>query len=122
MHARRRAEAEADLFIVAPKRLAQFLSYYHHKIEPVLEGARHIHNEHLLLSYASQTAQKKTQLIYPEVLEDLCRSTGLKSIAVSRAVHCANAFCVALTTARDDFKIVYTGDTRPNEDLNVLGR
>lgn len=49
---------------------------------------------------------------YPSVLSELTSALGLTSLVVARAFHCPGAFLLALTTARDNFKIVFTGEER----------
>ena len=45
----------------------------------------------------------------------------LKSIKTCRVFHCPSAFAVALTTL-DGYKIVYSGDTRPTDNIIDLGQ
>ena len=65
-----------------------------------------------------------TQKIYPQILNPLLKNIGLKSIKTCRALHCPGAFCVSFVFnyEKDDreYKLVYTGDTRPTEQLVEL--
>lgn len=65
-----------------------------------------------------------TQKIYPQILNPLLKHIGLKSIKTCRALHCPGAFCVSLHLNYEEegreFKLVYTGDTRPTEQLVEL--
>ncbi|TRY64011.1 hypothetical protein TCAL_00784 [Tigriopus californicus] len=107
------------LYILGPGALTHFLRFYHEEFEPILTHAEQIKNEHLLL--VTLTAKMTpTQSIYPKVLQEVLEATGLKDLATSRAVHCPSSFCVTFTTEADDYKVVYTGDTRPNNSLTQL--
>lgn len=106
-------------FIIAPGALTHFLRFYHEEFEPILTHAEQIKNEHLLLILL--TAKNTTsQAIYPKILQEVHEATGLKNLATSRAVHCPSSFCVTFTTEANDYKVVYTGDTRPNNALTQL--
>ena len=56
-----------------------------------------------------------------EEKNDVLKEMKLKSISAIRADHIANSFCVAVVT-QDDYKIVYSGDTRPLQALIDLGK
>lgn len=67
-----------------------------------------------------------TQKLYPLILSELLKDLGLKSVTTSRALHCPGAFCVSFKfdygelEEGKEFKLVYTGDTRPNHFLDEL--
>jgi len=115
-------EQEVDkLYVIAPgKFLPEFYLKYHNEFEPFLEDAYQVRNEHLVLMTA-KGSQQKTQILFPWVMKEMLEYVGLKNIFTSRAVHCPLSFCLSITT-KDDFKLVFTGDTRPNADLVELGR
>ena len=117
-------EGEQDvdkLYVIAPgKFLPEFFLQYHNEFEPFLEDAYQVRNEHLVLMTAKGT-QQKTQILFPWVMKEMLEYVGIKNIFTSRAVHCPLSYCLSITT-EDDFKLVFTGDTRPNEDLVELGR
>jgi ribonuclease BN (tRNA processing enzyme) len=79
-----------------------------------------VSNEHLLTFTTPFNKEVKTQVMYPSVLKEILDGTGLQSIKTSRAVHCPSSFCVSLVT-KAGFKLVYSGDTRPNELFVQLG-
>ena len=61
-----------------------------------------------------------TQKLYPNILNSLLEAIGLSSLHTCRALHCPGAFSVKLNFEYQDgkqFKLVYTGDTRPTEQL-----
>ena len=51
----------------------------------------------------------------------LLEHVQLKSIKTCRVFHCPSAFAVSLTTL-DGYKIVYSGDTRPTDNIIDLGQ
>merc|ERR1711981_661589 len=61
-----------------------------------------------------------TQKLYPHILNPLLETIGLASLYTCRALHCPGAFSVKLNFQYQDgkqFQLVYTGDTRPTEQL-----
>jgi len=118
---RREKQGVDKLYVIAPgKFLPEFYLQYHNEFEPFLDDAYQVRNEHLVLMTAKGTLQK-TQILFPWVMKEMLQYVGIKNIFTSRAVHCPLSYCLSLTT-EDDFKLVFTGDTRPNEDLIELGR
>ena len=113
-------EPVKKLYILAPNRISAYLSLYHNKFEPVLTHLMQISNEHLLTFTPPSHPDQKTQTLYPSVLNEVCEALGLQSIKTCRAVHCPSSFSVSLVT-KAGFKLVYTGDTRPNDALVELG-
>jgi ribonuclease Z len=65
-----------------------------------------------------------TQKLYPQILDPLLKTIGLKSVKTCRALHCPGAFCVSFwfdyAEEGREFKLVYTGDTRPTDQLDQL--
>ena len=118
---RREKQGVDKLYVIAPgKFLPEFYVQYHNEFEPFLDDAYQVRNEHLVLMTAKGTLQK-TQILFPWVMKEMLQYVGIKNIFTSRAVHCPLSYCLSLTT-EDDFKLVFTGDTRPNEHLIELGR
>ena len=68
------------LFIIAPSLISQYLSFYHHKFEPVLTNLYQIQSQHLL--YYSPTHRKilKLDSFMLDVFKEMLLGTGLKSI------------------------------------------
>ena len=112
------------LYLLAPGRIDYFLLYYHMAFEPIVQDLIRVKNEHLLLNDLPGDISTgiKTQNVYPHVLNKLLDYTGLNGIYTSRAIHCTSAYCVAFHTQEDNYKVVYTGDTRPNPALIELGK
>lgn len=52
---------------------------------------------------------------------ELLSHLNLSSLVTAYVVHCDNSFGVAFTTL-DGFKLTYSGDTMPSEELIELGR
>jgi len=130
--ARQRAFQAVDtpptkLYVMAPSRMAEYLMMYHCRFESFLQDLVQIKNEHLLpFPYKWDTPEEDiTQTIYPKVLTEMNLDCGLKSILTCRAVHCPSSFHVAMTFENGEdkgYKIVYTGDTRPHDDLITFGK
>ena len=107
------------LDLLIPSKMTFFLKYYHTEFEPMLEDCKQVRLEHLLL-FSSPGSEKKVQVYFENEMKLLLENLSLKSIITSRALHCAHAFSIALTTDFG-FKIVFTGDTRPCKELIELG-
>jgi len=111
------------LLILATKRLAEFLTYYHSRLQPILCHAELVQCEHLVMYDDREEEGRKVQLLYADRMIHLLETLGLESIATCKAIHCPHAFCVSFTT-KAGFKIAYSGDTRPNpafRDLGMMG-
>ena len=113
-------EEPSRLYILAPARIANYLSIYHQNFQPILTDLDHIRNEYLLHINPGNQIQN-AQLLYPDAKKKLLEHVQLKSIKTCRVFHCPNAFGVSLTSL-DGYKIVYSGDTRPTENLIDLGK
>jgi ribonuclease Z len=117
-----RAEGLAveGLAVLATRRMAEFLTYYHSKLQPILCHAELFTCEHLLLHDSRDVPGEKVQLIYPDRMAGLLERLGLAAIATCKAIHCPHAFCLSLTTSAG-FKMAYSGDTRPCPAFRELG-
>lgn len=107
------------LNLLSTGKMSYFLRYFHSEFEPILEECKQVRLEHLLL-FTPPGSDEKVQVYFENQMNLLLESLGLKSIVSSRALHCAHAFSIALTT-ESDFKILFTGDTRPCRELIELG-
>ena len=127
---RERAVRQSDrdlpaLYVVSTDRLIPFLTYYHTKFEPLLGHCHHVKCERLILynerdnDTLEENPDKKHQMLFPDDLNRFLDITGLKEFYVSRAIHCPNAFCVALRT-KAGYKIAFSGDTRPCEKFRDI--
>jgi len=116
-------ESVVDLLILATKRLAEFLTYYHSRLQPILCHAELVQCEHLVMYDDREEEGRKVQLLYADRMAQLLERVGLESIATCKAIHCPHAFCLSFTT-KEGFKMAYSGDTRPNpafRDLCMMG-
>jgi len=106
------------LYIISTSRLANFLTTYHAKFEPVLCNSELVKCEQLILYNVRdeetlvENPLQKQQLMYPDNLSRILKDLGLSELWTSRAIHCPHAFCLSLRTS-DGYKVAYSGDTRP---------
>lgn len=114
-------EEPSKMFILAPYRIANYLTLYHKYFEPILTNLVHIRNEHLLPTNIPGQASSNVQMLYQEIKQDLLEHTKMKSLKTCRVFHCPSAFGFAMTNPQG-FKIVYSGDTRPTDALVQLGQ
>ena len=68
------------LFIIAPSLISQYLSFYHHRFEPVLTDLYQIQSQHLLYYSPSHRKILKLDSFMLDVFKDMLHGTGLKSI------------------------------------------
>ena len=106
--------------VISTSIIIPFLTAYHSSFEPILDDIYLIRNEHLCVF--SLKEEFPAPLLYLDLMECLCKNLGLKNIYTGRALHCPHAFSLAFATAETDFKVVYTGDTRPHKPLIKLGK
>ncbi len=118
-----RGEGRPDLFLAAPAKISFFLGHYHRDFEPVLDGVRLVRNEQLLVAAGRGVIDRRNSHAPPPPLEldAILPECGLASLETCRAVHCPSSFCVSLTTAKD-YRLLYSGDTRPCQDFVELAR
>ena len=104
---RERALAELDtnidkMYIVSTDKLLPFLTYYHYKFESILTQCQFVKCEWLILYNkiepytGEEILGEKHQKLFPDDLSQLLLQTGLSEFYTSRAIHCPNAFCVAI--------------------------
>ena len=74
------------LFILAPSRIAAYLTLYHRKFEPVLTHLHQISNEHLLVRTTPSNPDIKTQTLYPSLMQELLEANGLLSVKTCRVI------------------------------------
>ncbi|XP_045476586.1 ribonuclease Z, mitochondrial isoform X2 [Harmonia axyridis] len=99
------------LKLLAPVQLYPWLSFYDRYFEEIKTEFEFISNSQLL-----QTGYELNRDTYDELIETL----NLENIKTCMVKHCPNAFGVAFTLA-DGFKLTYSGDTMPCEELVLLG-
>ena len=114
------AEQPTRLYVVAPSRMSEYLMMYHCKFEPILQDLYQIKNEHLLpVAFGDST--ELHQRIYANVLTDMLYYCGFEDFETRKAFHCPGSFSMAFTI-EGGYKIVYSGDTRPTDDLIKMGK
>ena len=99
------SEEPTKLYIIAPHPIRFHLEWYHFNIESCLTNLKHV-----------KPNFRKQEIKIEELTSDL----NLKSISTCRAIHDTTAFSLALVTEMNNFKLVYSGDTMPNDDLGEL--
>lgn len=107
------------LYIIATKRMAEFLTYYHAKLQPILCHAELVQCEHLISYDDLNLPGEKVQLLYNDRMSLLLQDLGLSQFSTCKAIHCPHAFCMLMTTSKG-FKLAYSGDTRPNPTFRDL--
>ncbi len=121
------------LYLAAPGRISYFLTSYHAEFEPILSGVRLVRNEQLLLTPdkckrpppAEEgeriTKTPKFKDLSAQEMSDMLSRCSFSRLDTCRVEHCAGAFGVSIVDA-DGYKMVYSGDTRPCQELVSLGR
>uniref|UniRef100_A0A1B6FUU4 Zinc phosphodiesterase ELAC protein 2 n=1 Tax=Cuerna arida TaxID=1464854 RepID=A0A1B6FUU4_9HEMI len=112
LKARLRLGGLAPLYLLAPRQIRTWLHTYHRHFEPILPSLQLIPNGELL--YNDCTLEDAT-------MSQLLESVGLTQVQTCYVKHCPNAFGIALTHA-DGWKITYSGDTMPSDNLIKLGK
>lgn len=97
------------LLLIAPQQMNNWLHSYDFKYEPITSLFTMISPEKL-------SESEYDQVCFQRVLN----AFDLKSMVTTRVEHCKNAFGISLTTL-DDFKLTYSGDTMPCENLLKIG-
>ncbi|XP_017785544.1 PREDICTED: ribonuclease Z, mitochondrial isoform X2 [Nicrophorus vespilloides] len=116
LQGRRRARQLLDMppkpvRLFAPKQILSWLHFYDLCFEGISADYELIPNGDLLMTGPTLDATRMQQ-----ILSDL----DMEQISTCYVRHCPNAFGVALRHRRG-FKITYSGDTMPSEDLIQLG-
>ncbi|XP_021942472.1 ribonuclease Z, mitochondrial-like [Zootermopsis nevadensis] len=108
---RKRALPQSQVFLIAPRQIMSWLNLYHCCFEPVLQ-------EFMLV--ANGVLQMGMKNIKADVYSQLLASLHMSDISTVSVRHCPNAFGVAFSHS-DGWKITYSGDTMPCDDLVELG-
>lgn len=109
---RKRALPQSPIFLIAPKQIVSWLKLYHYCFEPVLQEFVLIANGDLHMGRQNVEADLYSQLL---------ASLHMSDISTVPVKHCPNAFGVAFRHC-DGWKVTYSGDTMPCDDLAELGR
>ena len=59
--------------------------------------------------------------LYPQTREELAVYADVEDIRACQALHAPHSFCIGFKFFQTGFKLIYTGDTRPQKDLITLG-
>lgn len=103
---------KCPLYLFAPKQILAWLNFYDRCFESVADEYILVPNDQLLLNDHSYPEDRENQL-----LKDL----ELCDISTCFVRHCPNSFGVSLIH-RSGYKITYSGDTMPSENLVELGK
>lgn len=101
--------------LIAPVQMKRWLKFYHTEFEPVTSLLRFIKLQTLLPEYDDGVSLQTGSF------EDVVRELNLKEFNPVPVDHCNNSYGVALTHA-NGFKLVYSGDTRPCDNLITAGK
>jgi len=97
--------------LLAPQQIMIWLQQYHQTFESILNDFRLFPNAWFTIGKGTNEFKE-----YRDLVNDL----ELKQVEAVPVRHCRHAFGIALTH-RDDWKIVYSGDTMPCESLVNAG-
>ncbi|XP_065164662.1 ribonuclease Z, mitochondrial isoform X3 [Atheta coriaria] len=116
LQGRRRARSllglpEKPCYLLAPKQIQSWLGFYDLCFEDICRDYQLVANGDLLLD---------NELIDAEEKADICKALHLTSVNTCMVKHCPNAFGVAFKH-ENGFKLTYSGDTMPSENLIQLG-
>nr|CAD7454337.1 unnamed protein product [Timema tahoe] len=100
------------VFLMAPRQIMFWLNFYHRHFEPILQEFELVANGDLHMGTPVQDKETHKQLL---------GRLNMSDISTVLVKHCPNAFGVAFTHT-DSWKITYSGDTMPCNDLVKLGR
>lgn len=65
---------------------------------------------------------KRDNLSPPSNLVEFLYQNGISNITTCKLIHCPWAYSVAMTFTHQNFKIAYSGDTRPNQNFVKIGQ
>ncbi|XP_071444662.1 ribonuclease Z, mitochondrial [Hetaerina americana] len=102
------------LYLLAPRQIMFWLNFYDNCFEQVLHDIKLVPCAEVVSPLVDPMS-----VPHPVVAVDMKTSLGLKEIATAPVCHCQNAFGVAI--AHEEWKITYSGDTMPCEELVKLG-
>ncbi|XP_071519482.1 ribonuclease Z, mitochondrial-like [Panulirus ornatus] len=100
------------LMLLAPSKIMAYLRSYHANFEHILHDFTIIWNQRLL---------SNDMKLDKEDYDNLCSQLDMKRIDMTFVIHCPNSFGVAWTH-KDDWKLVYSGDTMPCKGLVDIGQ
>ena len=110
---------ESTLFLISGHRVNNFYRHYHYEAESLMEHVKVVHPDRLLVLKSSVGGIAKPQIIDAPLLNEVLKACSLSYLESCYARHCPQSFCISLTN-QDNFKLVYTGDTKPCPNLDFL--
>ncbi|CAG8512684.1 10664_t:CDS:10 [Acaulospora morrowiae] len=102
-----------SIHIIGPSRLWKWLNEFDDVQDFGLSKLKFIDGRDILF--------QRQQNGSPMILQDLKNCIGLKSVESVEAIHCPSSYGISVEHL-DGWKIVYSGDTRPCDDLVRVGK
>ncbi|CAG9773790.1 unnamed protein product [Ceutorhynchus assimilis] len=102
----------SPLHLFAPKQIMTWLNFYDKYFESIEDEYVLVANGEIVLN---------NTILAKSTKNGIQESLDLKDISTCLVKHCPNAFGVALVH-KDGYKVTYSGDTMPSEQLVELGR
>lgn len=99
------------IYLLAPQQIMTWLQFYHIRFEDILSYFRLVPNADLKAGHARNLSENALKLI---------RDLNCEDLGTVLVRHCPNAFGVAITH-KNGWKLTYSGDTMPCDDLVSLG-
>ncbi|CAB5203992.1 unnamed protein product [Rhizophagus irregularis] len=107
---------DATISVFGPSRLRKWLDEYSDVEDIGFSKVKFIDNKDLL--FWKQQKGNNTSL---DSLQYLKNSMGINKVETVAVIHCPNSFGISIEHS-DGWKIVYSGDTRPCDDLVRVGK
>ncbi|XP_060521936.1 ribonuclease Z, mitochondrial isoform X2 [Cylas formicarius] len=102
---------KSAVYLFAPHQILTWLDFYDKFFESIGEEYMLIPNADLVMGKIACEESKRVKILNNLELKDIC-TCGVQ--------HCPNAFGLSITH-KDGYKITYSGDTMPSENLVKLG-
>ncbi|KAK9467617.1 hypothetical protein V1512DRAFT_290757 [Lipomyces arxii] len=109
---------DRKLFVICPPQAQSWLEEWSDLIPGLLDDVEFI-DARFFLAQDENMLRYNTQ--YVGTLNRLNKQLDIAGIQTVRAVHCPNAYSIAVTF-NNGFKLSYSGDTRPNSEFVNIGR
>ncbi|KAF9101300.1 hypothetical protein BGX29_005816 [Mortierella sp. GBA35] len=115
-----RSESTDPLYLIAPLKFNSFLQELSDAQDFGYQNVRYIQSEDIVHWRQSRREDFRYQYAQP-TLESLYGSSGFTDIRTVDVIHCPWAYGISMTH-KDGWKIVYSGDTRPCQNLVDAGK
>ncbi|KAG0290120.1 hypothetical protein BGZ98_003586, partial [Dissophora globulifera] len=113
-----RAPDSEPLYLIAPSKFNTFLREMSDVQDFGYKNVEFIECDNILYSRNSQDPRRK---FAQQALAKMCAATGFKEIQSVDVIHCLWAYGLSLEH-KDGWKLVYSGDTRPSNNLVDAGQ